>query len=316
MAVRTQSGAAARVLTATVARRYYLDGQSKIDIADEFGLSRFKVARLIDVARASGMVRIQLDAYGTVDVELSSRLQAAWGLRHCVVVGDEAEPAALRRSLGRATGEMLVDIVEPADVLGLAWARSLMSMRSHLAGLAPCTVVQMTGVMSRGDTDDSSIDLVRDVARAGNGPAYFFYAPLILPDAATTQSLRTQPEVARAMSHLGSITKAAVGVGLWEPQQSTIVDAVSREDWRDMYDLGVRAEVCAVQLDAEGRCVQTGLTERTIGIHAEQLRAIPEVIAVAYDAVKAPAVRAVIAGGFAQALVTHTSLATALLAMA
>jgi DNA-binding transcriptional regulator LsrR (DeoR family) len=54
------AGPASLVLSALIARRYCLDGRSKIEIADEFGLSRFKVARLIDVARSSGLVRIEI----------------------------------------------------------------------------------------------------------------------------------------------------------------------------------------------------------------------------------------------------------------
>jgi transposase len=50
------AGPASLVLSASVARRYYLDGRSKTEIADEFGLSRFKVARLIETARATGLV--------------------------------------------------------------------------------------------------------------------------------------------------------------------------------------------------------------------------------------------------------------------
>ncbi|MCW2703257.1 MAG: transcriptional regulator, DeoR family, partial [Blastococcus sp.] len=45
------AGPAQVVLTASIARRYYLDGRSKVEIAEEFGLSRFKVARLLDAAR-------------------------------------------------------------------------------------------------------------------------------------------------------------------------------------------------------------------------------------------------------------------------
>ena len=39
------------ILIASVARRYYLEGKSKIEIAEELGLSRFKVARLLETAR-------------------------------------------------------------------------------------------------------------------------------------------------------------------------------------------------------------------------------------------------------------------------
>jgi hypothetical protein len=43
------------ILLASVARRYYLEGRSKVEIADELGLSRFKVARLLDAAWSSLM---------------------------------------------------------------------------------------------------------------------------------------------------------------------------------------------------------------------------------------------------------------------
>ena len=57
MASDATIGPAQLVLTASVARRYYLDGKSKIEIADEFKLSRFKVARLLEDARSSARRR-------------------------------------------------------------------------------------------------------------------------------------------------------------------------------------------------------------------------------------------------------------------
>jgi len=314
MAKERTAGPSALVLTATVARRYYLEGVSKSDIAAELGVSRFKVARLLDQARATGLVRIELDYRGELDLDLSVRLSQAYGLRHCVVIDSpDDDEAALRSNLGRAAARLLTEIVRPDDVLGLAWARSLMAMRSSLTRLAPCPVVQLTGALSRPDVDESSIELVRDVARVSDGEAFYFYAPMILPDAATARALRTQPEVARAISRFPDVTKAVVGLGAWAAGQSTVADVVSDEERREMYDLGVRAELCGVQLDADGNAVTTQLTDRLIGIDAEGLAAIPDVIALAYGAPKAEAVRAGLRGGFATSLVTHTTMARRLL---
>jgi DNA-binding transcriptional regulator LsrR (DeoR family) len=312
---RREAGPAALVLTATVARRYYFDGVSKSDIATELGLSRFKVARLLDEARASGLVRIELDYRGEIDLDLSVRLSTAYGLRHCVVIeSPEDDDALLRENLGRAGARLLTEILGPDDVLGLAWARSLMAMRSSLTRLPSCSVVQLTGALSRPDVDESAIELVRDVARAANGPASYFYAPMFVPDAATARVLRTQPEVARAVSRFPKVTKAVVGVGAWQSGHSTVADAVSDVERRAMYDQGVRAELCGIQLDAEGRAVTTALTERLIGIDAKGLHSVPEVIAIAYGTRKAGAVRAALKGGFVTSLVTHAAMATELLA--
>jgi DNA-binding transcriptional regulator LsrR (DeoR family) len=314
MAKERTAGPSALVLTATVARRYYLEGVSKSDIAAELGVSRFKVARLLDQARATGLVRIELDYPGELDLDLSVRLSQAYGLRHCVVIDSpEDDETVLRSNLGRAAARLLTEIVRPDDVLGLAWARSLMAMRSSLTRLAPCHVVQLTGALSRPDVDESSIELVRDVARVSDGEAFYFYAPMILPDAATARALRTQPEVARAISRFPDVTKAVVGLGAWAAGQSTVADVVSDEERREMYNLGVRAELCGVQLDADGNAVTTDLTDRLIGIDAKGLAAIPDVIALAYGAPKAEAVRAGLRGGFATSLVTHTTMARRLL---
>ena len=314
MAHRDAVGPAELLLSATVARRYYLDGANKSDIAAELDLSRFKVARLLEQARASGLVRIELDHSGDFDLDLSLRLQAAHGLRHCIVVDSpEGDDELLRATLGRAAARLLTEIVRADDVLGLVWARSLLSMRSSLEQLAPCTVVQLTGALLRPDVDESAIELVRDLASLSGGPAFCFYAPMIVPDAATARVMRTQPEIARALDASQQVTKAVVGVGAWAAGLSTVADALTEAERREGYELGVRGEIGGVQFDADGQPVTTSLTDRLIGIDAERLRAIDDVVGLVYGAEKAEAVRAALRGGFVTSLVTHGTMARALL---
>ncbi len=213
-------GPAELSLTASVARRYYFDGASKRDIAADLQLSRFKVARLLEQARASGLVRIELDYRGELDLDLSVRLRTAYGLRYCTVIdSDTDDEVLLRANVGHAAARLLAEVLNADDVVGLAWARSLVAMQTSHSRLAACPVVQLTGALQRSDTECSCVDLVRDVAGASGGPSYFFYAPLIVPDAATAQALRTQPEIARTMARFGDVTKAVVGVGAWHKGQ-------------------------------------------------------------------------------------------------
>ncbi len=310
-------GPAQLVLTASVARRYYLDGRSKVEIAEEFALSRFKVARLLDDARSSGLVRIEIGHPGVVDVELSGRLMDTLGLTHSVVTDTPDEhPASLRDHLGLAAAELLTEIVTPDDVLGLSWARSVSAMATALKELATVPVVQLTGALARPGVDDSSIELVREVARVSGGPAYFFYAPMAVPDATTARALRQQPEVARAFSLIGSVTKAVAGVGAWEPEQSTLYDATGEAERDYLARLGVCADVSGVLVDAHGAPVPADLTERMIGITAAQMKAVPEVIGIVYGTAKVHAVLAAVEGGLVNSLVTHSTLARALIAAA
>lgn len=314
MSPEQSGGPAELVLMALISRRYFIEGASKIEIAEQTGLSRFKVARLLDKARALGLVKIDISYPGTIDVDASSRLQDALGLRHALVLDAvEDQAAALRADLGAAAAELLSEIVTADDVLGLAWARSVSAMNAALTRLAPCTVVQMTGALPGPEVDASAAELVREAARTGGGPAYFFYAPMIVGSSTMAQALRQQPEVARALAKLPSVTKAVVGVGSWDPPFSTLYDALEPGERESLHELGVRAEVSGILIDADGVPVPTPLTERMIGVGAADLLRVPEVIAVAYDRTKSLAVLAAVRGGLVNSLITHRSLAEAML---
>lgn len=308
------TGPAELVLLSAVARRYYLAGHSKTAISDELRLSRFQVARLLEKARSSGMVRIEIGQPGGLDLDLSSRLQDAYGLQHAVVVGAQADGApALRAQLGAAAADLLAEVVTPQDVLGLAWARAVTEMARAVTRLPAVPVVQLTGSLSRPAHEDSSVELVRRLARTGGGPAYFFYAPMTVPDAATARALRRQPEVAGALERYAGVTRAVVGLGRWAPGASTVYDAATPAERRWLADLGVCAEFSGVFVTAEGECVGGELTERMVAVTADQLRAVPEVLALAYGEGKAPAVRAALRSGLVTSLVTHADLARAVL---
>jgi DNA-binding transcriptional regulator LsrR (DeoR family) len=307
-------------LAASIARRHYVDGRTKIEIADEFRLSRFKVARLLEAARAQGLVRIEIGHAGTIDVDTSGRLAERFGLRHAIVVDTpDDDLISLRRNLGTAAADLLSEIVTPSDVVGLAWARSVQAMVADLKRLPPVPVIQLTGALtSLHDTSssilgDSSVDIVRAVARTSGGPAYLFFAPFLVPDPATARALRKQPDVARAFNMISSVTVAVAGIGRWAPGQSTLYDAATEREQERLRREGVCADVAGVFLTA-GRVLQTALNDRMIAISGAQMRKVDQLIAIPYEVAKAPAVRAALLSGLVDTLVTHVSLADALLA--
>lgn len=307
-------GPAELVLTVAVAQRYYLESQSKVQIADALGISRFKVARLIEQARSDGLVRIEIVQSGPVDVALSTRLQDAYGLRHAVVVRSSGGDAiAVRRQLGSAAADLLVEILTDRDVLGLPWARGVAAMVDSLTALPHVPVVQLTGALTRPDEDSSSVDLVRRVARLAGGESHVFYAPMLFEDAAGARALRRQPPVADAMAHVTRVTKAFVGVGRWAAGQSTIHDELSPVHQRRLADAGVVGEIAGVLFDSVGEPVRSPVTARLITVQHAQLRLIDEVVGMAAGAAKAPSVRAAIQGGLLEGLVVDGLLAEALL---
>lgn len=295
-----------------IARRYYIDGESKVRIAEDFSISRFKVARILDEARAAGIVRIEIAAPTEVDADLSRRLRTAYGLRQAIAVTGAGEGGPVHRDLGRIAAEYLTEILNEDDVLGLACSRTLNAMTLALGPLPRVTVVQLTGVLP-GGVEENSVEVVRRVASLARGPAYPIYAPLVVSDAATAGALREQPQVAEAMQRYRDLDKAVVAIGSWSRSLSLVRDALSPAEGIALEHEGVRAEVCARTVDGEGVPVAPGLASRVIAITLEQLREVPEVIAVAGGPGKSSAIHAVLRTGVISSLVTDAETARALL---
>ncbi len=305
------------VAAATVARMYYFGRRSKVQIAEELGLTRFKVARLLELGRASGMVRITVVGAGSIDLDLSERLRTRLGLRHAVVVntarGDDAQT---RTQLGAVAADLLTEICTADDVLGIGWARVVLAMAAKLRGLHAARVVQLTGALTRPDVESSSVDVVRSIARDAHALPSVFYAPMIVSDEQTARGLYRQDAIAQAVAHYDTVTKAVVGVGGWKPPGSTLHDALTPREQALMGKTGVQADLSGVLLDAQGEAIETPLSNRIIAINPSQLRRVPEVIGIAYGLQKVPAALAGVRGGYLTSLVTHADFATKLLGAA
>lgn len=303
------------VLATRVARRYFLDNRSKLEIAEEFAISRFKVARLLDVARDNGIVTITITGPGALDAELSEGLRRRFGLDHAIVVSTSpGDDARIRQQLGQVAAELLTEIATPHDVLGLGWARAVLAMAPHLRHLSLAGVVQLTGALTRPDVDASATELVRDIARRTHAEPSVFYAPMIVSDPAAADALARQQQLIDTFARFARVTKAVVGIGGWNPPASTLYDALDPPERELMQRNGVHADLSGVLLDAAGAAVITPLSKRIIAINARQLQHIPMVIGIAYGVSKVPAVRAALTGGYLQALVTNTTVAEHLLA--
>ena len=128
--------------------------------------------------------------------------------------------------------------------------------------------------------------IVREVARRSTGPAFFFHAPLVVPTIAAARALHLQPEVARTFDAFRFVTKAVVGIGLWQEGFPTLHAALGGRDREEMCRRGTVADMSGVLITAEGEPVTGGITERMIRVSPNRLHAIPDVIGVAYQAEK------------------------------
>ncbi|YAL82064.1 sugar-binding transcriptional regulator [Dermacoccaceae bacterium W4C1] len=311
----------------TAARRYYLEDATKVEIAAELGISRFKVARLLQQARERGVVRIEITPEYGLNHAVAQRLRSDLGLREAVVVdpnGSRGSAAAgtsaadrsgqLRREVGRCAAHLLERVITGTDVLGLPSSRTVAAMVAELRELPPVQVVQLSGALTGSDAQQATpIDVVREAARIGGGGADQFFAPLVATDRDSAQMLRRQPSVATAFARVDEVTLAVVGIGAWAEGESTLFGSATEAEHAELLRAGVVGEISGVFIDAAGDAVGSDITDRIISVDRDQLRGIPHVIGLAVGSGRAAVVRAAVAGGLVQSLVCDRDLAVALL---
>jgi len=292
-----------------IARRHYLDGVSRVDIARERGLSRFKVGRILTTAVEAGIVRVEVRAPAGIDYDLSEEVRVRYGLRRALAV-QTLDDRRVREPLGQVAGQLLREIVTTDDVLGIDCGRTLRAMTGHLSGIARCDVVQLTGM--GGDVGDTATDITRVVAEVGGGRVFSVFAPIVVPDARTAAAMRTHRSIRTTLSIYPRVTKAVVAIGAWSAELSQIPAIIGEEETARLAAAGVVGETGALLLDAQGRRVP-GLDSRRVAITEAELRAVPDVIGVAGGRGKTLAVHALLRSGMLSSLVTDDHLARRLL---
>ncbi|WP_018135023.1 sugar-binding transcriptional regulator [Acaricomes phytoseiuli] len=306
-------------LLARIGREYYLENQSKVDIARGHGLSRFQVARYLDEARAEGIVNIEVRAprqAARIDPE---QLASSLGVRRTVVVrtlsGAATRPSAeaeQRDLLARAVAQELMTSARPGMTLGVSWSRTLDLAARHITALPPCEVVQLAGALPQAGAA-GQLGLVQSLGRYTGGPVWPLWAPLVVESAEIAAGLRRQPEISDALDKAASLDIAAVAIGAWGPALSTVWERVDNPVRQQALDAGAVAETSGRLIDAQGDPVRGELDERVLAVELEQLARTPEVLAVAQGEARAAAVLAAIAAGVVNTLIIDEALAVELL---
>ncbi len=304
-----------RIQAVLAVRRYFLGQQTKSRVADELGISRFKVARLIDAAINEGIVKFVIAEPDDLNAELGEAVRSRYKLDAVLALeGTDLPTSALTAPLGSLAASLLEEILVDGQLLGVAWGRTLAAMAKALSHLPKIDVVQVAGAPGGLDISQNPVELVHRLASLSSGAAYPIYGPMWTEDPALAYALRLEPAVAKAIDKFDRIDVLVVGIGSWNPAESCLCSGFPAA-WRSAaLAAGVQADICGTLIDRNGAEVPTKLDERAIAISAAQLKRIPQVIGIGGGLEKADAIAAVLRGGWIDVLVTDAGVARRLLA--
>jgi DNA-binding transcriptional regulator LsrR (DeoR family) len=307
-------------LLAQVASFYYCDDLTQDAIAEQLGLSRIKVYRLLKEARQEQVIQFTIHWPLQRTAALERDLCQAFGLQEALVLrtNPEDDQQTLQRLGGlgaRYLEQILKDGVTLTVYLGRSTYEVIHAIRPDFQ--AKIQVVQAVGSMAAGLGTADSATLARMLAHKLGGEVTYLPSPSVVDSVEAASILRRQRDIQHALERARMAQVALLGIGHLDPLLSSFVKAgfVSAEEMVAMQELGAVGDIAGQLFTRSGHLFDHPLNERVIGLRLEDIRRIPLTLAVAAGLAKAIAILGALRTGAINVLVTDSETAHAVLTL-
>lgn len=298
-----------------VAQLHFEQGLNQQEVASRLHLSRWQVARMLDRAKARGIVRIEIVHPQARLHSMEECLVAAFGLRDAVVVPAGSSEQATRRLVAQACGEYLADRGKGLRTVAVSWGRTMGDVADQIPsdwGKSP-TVIQANGGLSR-PGPGSVAGVVGTLAHRARGVPVFLPAPAIVESASLAAALRAEPILEEVLGLARSADALVFSVGPAARDSVLVASSFLTADAiDDMVARGCVGDILGRFLNADGVPVDDGLDSRTVGLDFDDVRAAGLSIAVAAGSSKSEAARSVAGHGLCDVLITDEETASVLI---
>ncbi len=293
----------------------YIGGYRQEDIAELLGVSRVKVTRLIGLAHRQGLVRVFVEGSVGECLALEAAVVERYSLEFCQVAPDLGESGLPLRALASAGARFLLKSFENEAVrlVGIGHGRTLAAVVDALPSLAveELRFVSLLGGLTR-NAAAYPFDVIHSLARKTGGESYFMPVPFFANSAEDKAVLLAQKGVSDVLALAQQAGLYVLGIGEVGPEAHMLQSGMLTEaELVEVNRAGAVGELLGQFLDAEGRPVAAGLTERSLSLRLEDLKG-KSVVALAGGPAKHAAIEAALKSGLLTGLITDERTAAAL----
>ncbi|MCI2058464.1 MAG: hypothetical protein LKJ80_04560 [Oscillibacter sp.] len=297
------------------AQLYYEEGLNQNTIAGILRTSRPTVSRLLDEAKASGVVEIIVHDPIRKDPKLSYALRTKLNLRDAVVVtGSYDYPKALQRCC-EAGLQLFNSIMENNRVIGITWGSvpQLLSEQMEQRNYYNVNVVQMVGCLGTGNPNVDGLELAIRMSRKMNGTYSNIYAPIYVKSEVVRDYLIQEPQIEATLRKAMHTDIILTGIGSMDAH-TAIQEAGywTDSDRMDMISRGAVGHLLSRPYDKNGNPVERR-DWYVVGAPLEAMKAAEWSIGISAAEFKAEAVLGAIRGGYINTLIADQKLAQKLL---
>ena len=312
---RTAPAAGGRVtdLLVEVARRFYLVGETQVEIARDLGLDPSTVSRYLKRARDEGVVRVEIRPPMRRNVDLGRHLADLFQLSRVVVAS--ADDDGDLSNLAEVASDYVGTLLRKGMRVGLGWGSTLSAtVRCMEPGtVSDLIITQLAGGLSDPVPGIQGHELARHLASLYPGSlVHYLHAPSIVDSRAIKDAILSDSSVQAALALAAQSELALVGIGEIGPEATLLRSAqVTQSDLDLLIAEGAVGSMNGRFFGRDGKPAGD-IDGRTIAIEWSELAAIPIVVAIAAGRTKVDAILGALKSGCVDVLITDEGTASAL----
>jgi DNA-binding transcriptional regulator LsrR (DeoR family) len=285
---------------------YYEEKLTQEEIARIMSISRASVVAYLQRAREEGIVSISIASHHLQSLTVAEALAEQFAIVDCLVLPDDGGRQNDFERVGQAGARLLAERIQPGDVLGVAWGRTMLALSQNMPAmnLPTVSVVQITG-SAVGSYAFSAEFCVSNIANRIHGRCIHLHAPGMVSDPSVKTMLMREPALVEQFRIMTTCNRLIFGVGNPKFPNTVFESAfISEVEARPYLKKGAVAFLAGRFLDAEGNVVSGSLDDRMIGMTVPEIDKIPERICITAGEGKAAPLVAALRGGHVTTLIT------------
>jgi len=287
------------------AKLYYEHQLSQMEISKKLGVSRPTVSRLLQQARNTGIVKIEITDPSEVGTQLESALVDKFNLKKVVVVPNDTDDTRLiKKRLGKAAVLLVDQLITDGTILGISWGTTMQEVARQIRNrrVKDMVVVQLNGGISRAELDTHASEIAKTIGDRYKAIPYLMPLPAIVDNSNLKKVILSDKNISRTLELGRKADIALFTIGSFGYDSVLVkADYFEPNDVDDLLRSGAVGDICSRILKTDGTICSKELKKKRFSI------------AVAGGKYKLSAIQAGLNGKWFNSLITDEWIATELL---
>ncbi|MDR2833639.1 MAG: sugar-binding transcriptional regulator [Streptococcaceae bacterium] len=301
-----------------VAYMYYIEQKSQNEIANETGIYRTTISRMLTQARNEGIVEIKIHGANPEVYELENYLKEKYHLKAIKIVPSYPEQTRKEQSAKfyQQAATFIRERVDSNQTIGLSWGETIANVINQMKEkeLENSTFVPLAGGPSQVNAHFHINTLVYNMSRIFRSNNIFINATVVQESKQMAEGILNAKYFHELRKSWANLDVAIVGIGgPLSYARSQWRDLLTQEDLEELRINEAVGEVCCRFYNQKGKIIKGSLDERTISLSLSELTNVPTTIALVNHKEKAEATLIALKNNYFNCLVINQDTAKELL---